>query len=167
MSYVLLQVLKSTPQRPISVSHTPSHPSRNPSHSDQICKVPFQKSISVIAVESLSLFDHQKSVDIDQVRLNKIQTIKAAYISKIERLDDQVLDNRKRDLARVVEQEFSNRFKLAMATRREIGSAFATSGYRLSSKNCRLDWGLVELHEDRIEYNKVRNLYFFPYVFLL
>lgn len=122
-----------------------------------------------MGVESPGLLDHQKSVDTDQERLNTIQVKKAEHISKMELLGDQVPENRKRGLERLNEQEeaFLNRVKLAMATRRDIGTVFATSGYRVSSTNCRLDWGLVELHEDRIGRNKVRKYVFSPFVWFL
>lgn len=53
-------------------------------------------------------------------------------------LGDQVPENRKRGLARVIEQEeaFLNRVRLAIGTRREIRTILASSGYRVSKTNC-------------------------------
>lgn len=83
---------------------------------------------------------------------------KIEQIREIEMLDDQVSENRKGGLENVIEMEeiFLNRIRLAKDARREIGTVFASSGYRVSESNYRLDWGLVELYEDRIGYNKVR-----------
>lgn len=84
--------------------------------------------------------------------------MKVEQISKIEALGDQVPKNRQLGLARMMEQEeaFLNRVRLPTGAHREIGTILASSGYRLSKANCRLDWGLVELHGDRIGHNKVR-----------
>lgn len=89
--------------------------------------------------------------------------MKVEQISRIEAFGDQVPENRQRGLARMMEQEeaFFNRVRLAMGAHREIGTIPASSGYRLSKPNCLLDWGLVELHGDRIGHNKVR-FYVFP-----
>lgn len=88
--------------------------------------------------------------------------MKVEQIIKIEALGE-VPKNRQLGLARMMEQEeaFLNRVRLATGAHREIGTILASSGYRLSKTNCRLDWGLVELHGDRIGHNKVR-FYVFP-----
>lgn len=81
-------------------------------------------------------------------------------------LGDQVPENRKRGLERVIEQEeaFSNGVKLAMVTRRDIRSVFATSGYRVSSTDI-----FIITHLDQGSFIDLRSLFhrrslFSPYL---
>lgn len=81
-------------------------------------------SLPNMFISSPSDLDHQKSVDADQTRLQKIQALKEEYAEKIQMQGDGVPDSWKRSLERVKEQEevFANRPRLARVTERDIGS---------------------------------------------
>jgi hypothetical protein len=119
-----------------------------------------------VLVDSPSSVDHEKSLAIDEVHLNEIQELKAAQLEKIEMLGNQVPEVRKRGLQRCVEKEqaFIKRITTAEDSDRVIGTLLASSGYRVSDgKGCRLDWGLIRLHNDRVGTNEVRFHVFFSF----
>ncbi len=101
-----------------------------PSDFDRFYPDPFQTCAKDVLVESPSLVDHEKSLEIDRGHLNEIQELKVAQLEKIEILGDEVPEVRTRGLQRSVEKEqaFMKRIVTAENSDRDIGTLLASSG---------------------------------------